>query len=107
MPNGPKAMSELLCELMARHGFAREQASAELEDAWREAVGPWAAQFTRLGPIRRGTLEVITANSILVQELTFQKPMLVKKLARLLPAVKIRNLRFRTGTVDISSTAGD
>lgn len=107
MRRGPKAMSELLCELMARRGFTRVQASAELEDAWRKAAGPLAAKFTRPGLIRRGTLEVIVATSTLVQELTFQKPMLVRRLTELVPAMNIRNLRFRVGTIDAVTSADD
>lgn len=71
--------------------------------AWQDAVGPVvprAAESTRVGPLRRATLEVIVANSTLVQELVFQKPTLLKALARLLPDERIENLRFRVGAID-------
>ncbi len=70
-----------------------------MESAWQEAAGELAAQYTRVGQIRRGKLEVIVAHSVLVQELTFQKPDLLAKLARLLPDEKITDLRFRIGAV--------
>ena len=51
-------------------------------------------------PLRRGTLEVVVANSTLVQELGFQKQDLLKTLAELLPDEGIQNLRFRVGNIE-------
>ncbi len=107
MRRGPKAVSDLLCELMARRGLAGVQATAELENAWQEAVGPLAAKLTQVGSIRRGTLEVVAAHSTLVQELMFQKQALRRRLAELLPTMKIRDLRFRVGVVDVRSSVDD
>jgi hypothetical protein len=45
-------------------------------------------------------LEVIVANSTLVQELGFQKLALLKNLAALLPDEGIENLRFRVGNIE-------
>ena len=58
-----------------------------------------AAEYTRVGMLRRGKLEVTVANSMLVQELTFQKPDLLKALRERLPDETIRDLRFRVGAV--------
>ena len=55
------------------------------------------AEYTRVGLLRRGTLEVVVANSTLVQELGFQKHMLLRKLAALLPDEGIENLRSAWG----------
>ena len=95
----PQRISNILAELMARRGFARVQSTEAYEEAWRQAAGALAAQYSQVGALKRGTLEVVVANSALVQELTFQKAALVEKLAALLPDEKIRNLRFRVGTV--------
>jgi predicted nucleic acid-binding Zn ribbon protein len=86
--------------LMARRGFARVQTARAYEAAWREAAGELAARYTRVGPMRRGTLEVIALNSTLVQELTFQKPTLLRDLAHLLPDERLQDLRFRVGPLD-------
>lgn len=96
----PQRISNILADLMARRGFARVQSTEAYEQAWREAAGPLAAQYTQVGALKRGTLEVVVANSALVQELTFQKDAIVQKLAARLPDEKIRNLRFRVGTID-------
>ena len=99
MQRGPKAIGEVLAELMSRRGFARVQSGAAYDAAWREAAGPLAAAYTRPGLLRRGTLEVVVANSTLVQELGFQKNALLKALANLLPNEGIQNLRFRVGNI--------
>ena len=100
MGRGPKAIGDVLSELMARRGYGRVQSAATYDAAWREAAGPLAAKYTRPGLLRRGTLEVVVAHSALVQELGFQKRMLLESLARLLPDEGIENLRFRVGSVE-------
>ncbi len=100
MTRGPQPIADVLAELMARRGFARVQGAAACEKAWRDAVGPVAAQYTRAGTVRRGKLEVIVAHSTLIQELTFQKPAILQALVRLLPEENIKDIRFRLGAVE-------
>jgi predicted nucleic acid-binding Zn ribbon protein len=100
MTRGPKPIGDVLSELMARRGFARIRSAQAYDDAWREAAGPLAAEHTRVGSLRRGTLEVVVANSTLVQELVFQRPALLDAMARQLPDENIRDLRFRVGTIE-------
>ena len=100
MARGPKPIGNILSELMARRGYARVQSARAYETAWREAAGELVAEYTRVGALRRGTLEVVVGNSTLVQELPFQKPTLLKLLTRLLPAEPLEDLRFRVGTLD-------
>lgn len=99
MAKGPARIGDVVSELLLRRGLARVQGAEALEQAWNEAAGPLAAQYTRVGGVRRGKLEVVVANSILIQELTFQKPELIKSLQRLLPDEKIADVRFRVGAV--------
>ena len=100
MARGPQTIGNVLSELMARRGYARVQSAEAYEAAWREAAGPLAAKYTRPGQLRRGTLEVVVANSTLVQELGFQKSGLLKSLAELLPDEAIKNIRFRVGNIE-------
>ena len=95
----PQRIGDILADLMARRGFARLQATELFAEAWREAAGPLAAEYTQVGVLRRGTLEVTVQNSTLVQELVFQRPSLLKTLARLLPDEQIQDIRFRVGIV--------
>ena len=100
MARGPQSLGNVLSELMSRRGYARIQSSATYEVAWAEAAGPLTAKYTRPGQLRRGTLEVLVANSTLVQELGFQKQDLINVLSKLLPDQGIKNLRFREGNVE-------
>ncbi|MHB1033945.1 MAG: DUF721 domain-containing protein [Pirellulales bacterium] len=99
MAPAPQRIADVLAELIARRGLGKVQTAEELAEAWRKASGELASRYTRVGSIRGGTLEVVVANSALVQELTFQKPVLVQELKRLLPEKRIENLRFRVGPV--------
>lgn len=96
---GPEPIGDILAQLMARRGFARVQSSAQIEAAWREAAGE-LAPYTRVGQVRGGKLEVIVANSTVLQELTFRKPALLSEMTNRLPEEGIRDVRFRTGSVD-------
>lgn len=100
MARGPQAIGNVLSELMSRRGYARVRCAATYDAAWREAAGPLTAEYTRVGPLRRGTLEVVVANSTLIQELGFQKHVLLAGLHELLPDEGIENLRFRVGNID-------
>ena len=100
MARGPQTIANVLSELMARRGYGRIQSAEAYDAAWREAAGPLLAKYTRPGQVRRGTLEVVVANSTLVQELGFQKHGLLKRLAESLPDEGIKNLRFRVGNIE-------
>ena len=100
MARGPQTIGNVLSELMARRGYGRIQSAEAHNAAWREAAGPLLAKYTRPGQVRRGTLEVVVANSTLVQELGFQKHGLLKRLAESLPDEGIKNLRFRVGNIE-------
>jgi len=100
MARGPQTIGNVLSELMARRGYGRIQSAEACDAAWREAAGPLVAKYTRPGQVRRGTLEVVVANSTLVQELGFQKHGLLERLAELLPDEGITNIRFRVGSIE-------
>lgn len=95
----PVPIREVLSELAARRGFGRVHSTEVFDRAWRAAAGPLIADHTRVGPLRRGRLEVIVANSTLVQELTFDRADILKRLNQQLPNAKLTDLRFRVGPV--------
>jgi predicted nucleic acid-binding Zn ribbon protein len=94
-----RKIGDLLTQLIARRGYAREIGTAAMESAWKEAIGEKMAKFTRPGNVKRGVLEVTVANNLLVQELGFQKDQLLQKLQKLAPQENIKSLRFRVGSV--------
>ena len=86
-------------QLMARRGYARLLSHDEFQEAWQEASGTLSQQ-SRPGQLRRGVLEIIVSNSVVMQELTFQKRKLLRHLSERLPHQKIRDLRFTVGTIE-------
>ena len=98
---GPKPLSEILGELFASRGYGRLQAAGELELAWNRAVGEPDCRQTKVGGVRRGTLNVTVAHSGLLEELsTFRKPDLLAALRRDAPGTPILDIRFRVGPIE-------
>jgi len=96
----PKAMRDVLSQLLAKRGYAQVQTAATCDAAWREAVGKNLAADTRPGGVRRGVLEILVRNSASLHELGFIKAKIIKTLTKLVPEQKIRDLRFRVGNMD-------
>jgi predicted nucleic acid-binding Zn ribbon protein len=91
----PFALGEVLTELIARRGLARVRAASRWESAWKTVAGPVLAEQSRVLQSRLGVLEVTVANSVLAQEIAFQKTDLIAALSRLLPDEPIHDLRVR------------
>jgi len=66
---GPERLGEILSRLFTARGWGRRQDRLHLEKIWNEAVGPDHAAHSRVGAVRRGVLEVVGDNAVLLQEL--------------------------------------
>src|SRR5437899_5927838 len=89
-PCQPEKLGEILSRLFTARGWGRRQERLRLEEAWAAAVGPELAQQTRVGSLRRGVLEVMVANAILLQELAhYQKRRLLEQLRGRLPGTPV------------------
>ena len=95
----PRRMGDVLAQLMARRGYARVQSGDQCAQAWRAVAGEALAAGTRATQVRRGVLQVWVENSLLVQEIGFQKAQLLERLAAALPDENIRDLKLRVGPV--------
>ena len=101
VPNrGPESLGEVLSRLFTARGWGRLQGRLHLEKAWVEVAGAEFARQTRVGALRRGVLEVVVGNAVLLQELAhFHKRRLLEQLRRRLPGTPLTDLRFRAGVV--------
>ena len=90
-------VGNVVAEIIARRGLGRERSVVEKEKIWREIVGDEMATMTRCGEARGGRLEVVVANSILIQELGFKKKEMIADLNKNIPGWNIRDIRFRVG----------
>jgi predicted nucleic acid-binding Zn ribbon protein len=95
----PKAIRDVLAQLLNKRGYGRIAASEKLAEAWTAAAGESLAAASRPGKLSRGTLEITVTNSTIMQEFTFHKHQILAELGRTLPDAKIRNLRFRVGQI--------
>jgi predicted nucleic acid-binding Zn ribbon protein len=93
---GPQQLSQALRQLIALRGYARPRGDAQLQNAWRDAVGQPIAKQTRAVAIRRGVLHVSVSNSALLSELNgFHKQLLLGKLTEMHGDLKIKELKFK------------
>lgn len=97
---GPEPVGEILSRLFTARGWGRRQERLRLEEAWAEAAGPETARHTRVGGCRRGVLEILVDNGVLLQELAhYEKRRLLERLRGRLPGMAITDLKFRAGVV--------
>lgn len=95
----PKKAADLIAQLLARKGWGQSTAAHELQTVWQSITAASWSHQTQLGNVRQGVLEVIVANSGLLQQLEFTKQNLLASLQQRLPQNKIKDIRFRIGNV--------
>ena len=94
----PRPAAEVVAEVMNRRGYAQIRTARDHAAAWQEAAGRFAA-VTEPGVIRRGVLEITVADSLTMQEISFDKERLLAAMQQSLPDAGIKQLRFRVGTI--------
>jgi predicted nucleic acid-binding Zn ribbon protein len=98
--DGPEPLRDILARLFTARGWARRQERLQVETVWALVAGPEVAGQTQVQSFRRGILEVIVANAVLLQELVhFRRRQLLEQLRQRLPGAAVNELRFRTGVV--------
>jgi hypothetical protein len=99
---GPELLKEILSRLFTARGWGRKQERLRLEQAWADAITlcDLAPKQTRVNGMRRGVLEVLVDNAVMLQELThFHKRKLLEAIRGKLVGTTINDLRFRAGVV--------
>jgi len=99
LANSPKKISTIVGRVMNEKGYGRIVSNQQLQAGWNDAAGERFAPHTRLGRLRRGTLEVIVENSLLLQELSFAQDEILRRLQAHEAAQQVRRFRFRTGSI--------
>jgi len=57
----PKRIDNVIAQVVQQRGYAQVRAAGERDEAWEQAAGEVASE-TRVGALRRGTLEIHVAN---------------------------------------------
>jgi Dna[CI] antecedent, DciA len=99
----PPSAKDLVNRLFAARGYGQLQSKEDLQSHWTNAVGVKWEKQTRVGQLRRGVLEVFCSNSILCQELMFQKQKLIRSLRAHPSLNQLKDLKFRVGAMDAES----
>jgi hypothetical protein len=96
----PKKISDVIAQLITARGYGRIGTDEQLAATWQKAAGETLAKASRVGKVRRGQLEVWVGNSTMMQEFGFEKARILAALQRDLPDAKIRDLRFKVGSIN-------
>jgi len=94
-PGGPRAIGGLVSRLLARTGYDQTAAIDALSAAWEQVAPPAFRGASQAGQVRRGVLDVLVSHSALVQEMGFHKRELLARLAAIVPAEGITDIRCR------------
>ena len=75
-------------------GLSREMTGWQAVEAWPNLVGPRVARHARAVAFRHGTLHVEVEGSAWMQELTFLKPDLARRINQHLGSELVRDVRL-------------
>lgn len=95
----PKPVADVIAQVVQKRGYAQVRAAGQWNEAWASAAGERFAAVTEVGQLRRGVLEITAANSLVMQELGFDKERILQHLQTTLPDAQIKQLRFRVGKI--------
>lgn len=92
---GPVPLKNVVSDLLQQRGHAQLISVVERQEAWRELVESRFRETTVPGRLYRGVLHILVTDSIVMQELSFERATLLRELQRRLPDHAITKLQFR------------
>lgn len=100
----PQTVGRWIGRVVARRGISSGQAQAELQQAWREICDPILINQTQVLSIRHRKLQVRVGNSLINQQLHFDRARLLQELQTRFPHLSLQGLVFQTGSIDCRDT---
>lgn len=97
--SGVQRIGSFVHQLMARRGYAQVAATEQIHAAIASALAGDLGQQIVVGKINRGVLNVFASDSVVLQELTFQKRAILKRVQKEMPQAKITDIRFKVQTI--------
>ena len=89
-----QSLGSLVGQLISRRGYAQQTANDQFHGAISAVVGRDLSEEITVGKLNRGVLKVYAADSVTVQELTFQKRTIVKRIQQEFPEANVTDLRL-------------
>ncbi len=97
-PKGAQSIGSLVSQLISRRGYAQIAATGQFHEVISGAVGRDLADDITVGKVNRGVLRVFASDSVTIQELTFQKVMILRRIQEQMPTASVNDIRFRVLT---------
>ena len=95
----PKAVGQVLGDLLKASGLTDSLAGSVLRDAWLRTTGGEVCKHTRVVGVRNGVLTVEVDSAPWLHELSaFYKGSILSDMQRLLPKQQINDIKFRAGS---------
>ena len=102
----PEPIGTILAKLFDDSHWGRHIKELGTLSRWREIVGPRIAKQAQPESFKDGVLVVAVQNSVWLSHLRFLTAELQEKLNREIPSSPIKEIHFRLGSVDSSSSPG-
>lgn len=102
-----QAIKSILENIVPNINGAPPLAYFHIRELWKETVGVHIARKTSADGIRNGVLFVNVETSVWMQELTFMKPEILRRLNEALSAPGIKDIRFRLGKMQPGENDSD
>lgn len=99
-PRMPRPIRKLVNQVISRRGLAQTAVQAELVQAWNQVCPTETVSQTSVGPVRNGNFQVFVANSLVNQQLNFEKAKLLAALREQLPQAKLKGMVFKVTPID-------
>ena len=90
----PEAISEILAGVLKGRGFDKKIKQYSVFNIWEDLVGPTISKQTEPQKVQGETLVVLAKNASWVQELSFMKGMMLKKIQEKIPNSGIVDIKF-------------
>ena len=90
-----RRLGSIVNQLMSRRGYASAAAPDELLGTIIAAVDKTLQASIQVGNLRQGVLNIYANDSVTLQELNFQKRVILKRIQTDMPHCQVKDLRFR------------
>ncbi len=99
---GKALISRLVASIATGQGWAGKLSRARIWDVWEDVVGPQIALHAWPSTLKKGDiLEIIVSDSVWMQQLGFQKHVILQALNRKLPrGAGLKDIRFVLGDIE-------
>jgi predicted nucleic acid-binding Zn ribbon protein len=90
-------ISEILMNVLKKGGLAKKVVQYSIFEIWEELVGETIAKRTTPKKMQGNTLVVAAKSAAWAQELSFMKPMILKKIRERFPDAFVTDIKFTAG----------